>query len=79
LRITQYFDINGEYRNYFQEPSMSDPSHLSNGRFAPGNPGGPGRPRSAVSAAALALDQAAVDAQAELMRVVLEQARAGNL
>jgi hypothetical protein len=58
---------------------MSDPSHQSNGRFAPGNPGGPGRPRSAVSAAALALDQAAAGVHQELMQVVLEQARAGNL
>ena len=61
---------------------MSDPSRAArtfNGRFAPGNPGGPGRPRGAVSAAAAALDQAAAAAQQELMRVVLDEARAGNL
>jgi hypothetical protein len=58
---------------------MSDPTRQSNGRFASGNPGGPGRPRGAVNAAAAALDQAAIDSHAELMRVVLDQARAGNL
>ena len=58
---------------------MSNPRRDGNGRFARGNPGGPGRPRSAVSAAASALDQAAADAHQELMRIVLEQARAGNL
>jgi hypothetical protein len=58
---------------------MSDLTRQSNGRFAPGNLGGPGRPRGAVSAAAAALDQAAVDSHAELMQVVLDQARAGNL
>jgi hypothetical protein len=52
---------------------------LPDGRFAPGNPGGPGRPRGAVSAAAAALDRAAVEVHRELMQVVLEQARAGNL
>jgi hypothetical protein len=50
-----------------------------NGRFARGNSGGPGRPKGAVSAAAAALDQAAAEAHLELMRVVLEQARSGNL
>jgi hypothetical protein len=50
-----------------------------NGRFGLGNPGGPGRPRSAVSAAAAALDQAAIEAQRELMNVVLDKARAGDL
>lgn len=49
------------------------------GRFAAGNSGGPGRPRGAVSAAAAALDQAAVEAQQELLGVVLEKARAGDL
>jgi hypothetical protein len=60
--------------------SRSNPSQrTSKGRFGPGNPGGPGRPRSAVSAAAAALDQAAVETHEELMRVVLDQARSGNL
>ena len=58
---------------------MDDLARDPNGRFAVGNSGGPGRPRGAVGAAAAALDRAAVDAQAELMRVVLDQARAGNL
>ncbi len=51
----------------------------SRGRFTSGNPGGPGRPRGAVSAAEAALDQAAVEAQQELMSVVLDKARAGDL
>jgi hypothetical protein len=54
-------------------------SRTVRGRFAKGNPGGPGRPRGAVSTAAAALDRAAVAAQLDLMQVVLEQARAGNL
>jgi hypothetical protein len=59
---------------------MSDSSQRhANGRFAAGNPGGPGRPRGAIAVAAAALDQAAVDVHEELIRVVLEQARAGNL
>jgi hypothetical protein len=58
---------------------MSDSVRQSNGHYAAGNPGGPGRPRSAVSAAAAALDQAAVEAHRELIQIVLEQARAGNL
>jgi hypothetical protein len=55
------------------------PGRTARGRFVPGNSGGPGRPRGAVSAAAAALDQAAVEAHQELMRVVLDQARSGNL
>jgi len=62
---------------------MSDPSSPSpraaHGRFAPGNPGGPGRPRGAVSAAAAALDRIAIEAQEELVNVVLDKARAGDL
>ena len=62
------------------DPSQSKPAgRTTNGRFAPGNSGGPGRPRSAVSAAAAALDQAAIEVHQELMRVVLDQARSGNL
>ncbi len=51
----------------------------ANGRFGPGNAGGPGRPKGAVSAAAAALDQAAVEAHQELIRVVLDNSRSGNL
>jgi hypothetical protein len=58
---------------------MSESDRQANGRFAAGNPGGPGRPRSGVAAAAAALDKAAAEAQLELLRVVLDQARAGNL
>lgn len=62
------------------DASASNPSQrASNGRFRPGNPGGPGRPKGAVSAAAAALDQAAAEAQRELMSVVLDKARAGDL
>lgn len=62
-------------------PDQSDPSsHRSaGGRFVRGNPGGPGRPRNVVSAAAESLDQAVAEAQRELLEIVLEQARAGNL
>jgi hypothetical protein len=58
---------------------ISDPARSAGGQFLPGNPGGPGRPRGAVSAAAAALDQAAAEAQQELLNVVLEKARAGDL
>jgi hypothetical protein len=58
---------------------MSDSDRQANGRFAAGNPGGPGRPRSGVAATAAALDKAAAEVQLELLRVVLDQARAGNL
>ena len=61
---------------------MSDssrPVRGATGRFATGNPGGPGRPRGAVSAAAAALDQAAIEVQQELLGVVLDKARAGDL
>jgi hypothetical protein len=62
------------------DPSQSNSSQRTpNGRFGPGNAGGPGRPKGAVSAGAAALDQAAVDAQRELMNVVLDKARAGDL
>jgi len=60
-------------------PQSNPSQRISNGRFGPGNSGGPGRPRGAVSTAAVALDQAAVEAHQELMRVVLDQARSGNL
>ena len=61
------------------EPSDSQTEHRTgDGRFAKGNPGGPGRPRGAVRGAASALDQIAVDASAELIKVVLERARAGD-
>jgi hypothetical protein len=48
------------------------------GRFAKGNPGGPGRPRGAVRGAASALDRIAAEASAELIKVVLELACAGD-
>ncbi len=59
--------------------STSSTFRTAGGRFAPGNPGGPGRPRGAVSAAAVALDAAAAAAQQEILHVVLDKARAGDL
>ena len=52
--------------------SQSRPPERARGRFVAGNAGGPGRPKGAVSAAAAALDQAAVEAHLELMGVVLD-------
>lgn len=56
-----------------------DPSRAANGRFAKGNPGGPGRPPKPAMAAVAALDELGVQAARELIGVVMEQARAGNL
>ena len=50
-----------------------------NGRFAKGNPGGPGRPRKPVSVVARELDLVGAEVALELMRNIVEQARAGNL
>jgi hypothetical protein len=69
-------------RDVSTTPETSDPlpdHRTASGRFAKGNPGGPGRPRGAVRGAASALDQVAVDASAELIKVAIELARAGNL
>ena len=57
----------------------SDPSRTADGRFAKGNPGGPGRPPKPAMAAVAALDELGVEAARELMGVVMEQARGGNL
>lgn len=57
----------------------SEASRTANGRFAKGNPGGPGRPPKASMATVAALDELGVEAARELMGVVMEQARAGNL
>ena len=56
-----------------------DASRTTDGRFAKGNPGGPGRPPKAAMATVAALDGLGVEAARELMGVVMEQARAGNL
>jgi len=59
---------------------MSDPSddfRQTDGRFGKGNPGGPGRPRTIDRAAAL--DLRAAEAAPDLIDVVLEQAKGGNL
>jgi hypothetical protein len=62
---------------------MSDPSPSSerqaNGRFTKGHAGGPGRPRNPVSGAAQELDRLGVEAARELMGIILEKARQGNL
>jgi hypothetical protein len=62
-------------------PDPSNPlssSRSGDGRFARGNPGGPGRPRGAVRGAASALDQVAAEASAELIKVAIDLARAGD-
>jgi hypothetical protein len=60
---------------------MSDPSsdRHADGRYAKGHPGGPGRPRNPVSTAAQELDRLGVEVARELMRVIVERARTGNL
>ena len=63
-------------------PEISNPHfnpRTGDGRFAPGNPGGPGRPHGAVRGAASALDQLAVEASVELIKVAIDLGRAGNL
>jgi hypothetical protein len=61
------------------ETSNSDTEHRTgDGRFAKGNPGGPGRPRGVVRSAASALDQIAVDASVELIKVAIDLARSGD-
>jgi hypothetical protein len=68
-------------RDVSRTPETSDISsnpRSGNGRFAKGNPGGPGRPRGAVQGAASALDQVAVEASAELIKVAIELARTGD-
>ena len=50
------------------------------GRFAPGNPGGPGRPRTISNYDyMLVLDEYARQASGEVIKVVIQQALAGNL
>lgn len=51
----------------------------STGRFVKGHPGGPGRPRSLVSTAAQELDLLGVEVAREVMGMIVERARAGNL
>jgi hypothetical protein len=51
----------------------------SNGRFAKGHPGGPGRPRNPVSTAAQDLDRLGVEVAQELIGLIVEKARQGNL
>jgi hypothetical protein len=56
----------------------SDVRH-ANGRFAKGHPGGPGRPRNPVSTAMQELDRLGFEVAQELMGVIVERARKGNL
>ena len=61
---------------------MSDSSfdfRQSNGRFAKGHPGGPGRPRNPISSASQDLDRLGVEVARELMGLIVEKARQGNL
>jgi hypothetical protein len=51
----------------------------SGGRFAPGNRGGPGRPKGARHAALAALDAIGTEAAEEVLRRVVEDAKAGDL
>ena len=51
----------------------------SNGRFVPGNPGGPGRPKGARHAALAALDAIGAAAAEDVLRRVVEDAKAGDL
>jgi hypothetical protein len=63
---------------------MSDPSNVpaagrtANGRFAPGNSGGPGRPRGPINSGVTALDQIGAESGAELVRLAVDKARAGD-
>ena len=49
------------------------------GRFAVGGPGGPGRPKGARHAALAALDAIGTEAAEEVLRRVVEDAKAGDL
>lgn len=61
-------------------PSPDKPAGRGrDGRFAKGNPGGPGRPRGAVRAATVALDQIGAEASADLVKVAIDLARSGNM
>jgi hypothetical protein len=57
----------------------TEASRAPNGRFAPGNPGGPGRPKGARHAALLALDAIGEEGAADVLGVVLQAARGGDL
>src|SRR6476469_4886413 len=68
--------------SHAQELHMSDSSadfRHADGRFAKGHPGGPGRPRNPVSTAAQDLDRLGVEVAQELMGLIVEKARQGNL
>lgn len=54
-----------------------DSGRTASGQFAKGHAGGPGRPRLAT--AAQMLDSMGLEAAQELMQVVIDQAREGNL
>ena len=57
----------------------SNPTRHANGRFAIGHPGGPGRPRNPVNTTAQELDRIGIEAAQELLRLILDRARQGNL
>jgi hypothetical protein len=56
-----------------------NPTRHADGRFAIGHPGGPGRPRHPISTAAQDLDRIGTEAAQELLRLILDRARQGNL
>jgi hypothetical protein len=63
-----------------QDPSENpSPTRYANGRFAIGHPGGPGRPRNPVNTTAQELDRIGIEAAQELLRLILDRARQGNL
>jgi hypothetical protein len=62
------------------DPTFPPPGRTSDGRFAPGNPGGPGRPRGGASAAAYAeFDRMTAAAHEAIVRTVIDKALAGDL
>ena len=62
-----------------RETAAAAGRRAAGGRFAPGNPGGPGRPKGARHAALAALDAIGTEAAEEVLRRVVEDAKAGDL
>jgi hypothetical protein len=64
---------------------MTDSASTKNGkqsadtRFKPGNPGGPGRPAGSRNKATIALDQIADDAGKDILDMMIEAAKGGDM